>query len=50
MINNKEICGNCKWHRREKESGEFCCTCPESEYYGDYTEYTDRCDELEERD
>lgn len=44
---SNEICGKCLHHRRDNE--EWVCKNPESECYGDYTEYKDACDEFEER-
>ena len=44
---NEVICGKCKYHRKDNE--EWVCKNPESEYYGDYTEYKDTCDEFEDR-
>ena len=43
-----EICGKCQYHKYN--NGEFCCTNPESEYYSDYTEYVDSCDEFEDKE
>ena len=44
---NEDICGQCKYHRNQNE--EWICNNPESENYGDYTEYKDSCEEFEER-
>lgn len=51
MRRNKEnlnICGTCRHHRKEKD-GSWVCANPESDYYADWTEYGDNCDEHEER-
>lgn len=42
-------CGTCKYHRTDKNSGDWICTNPESEYFADYTEYADWCEEWEEK-
>ena len=39
-------CGTCKYHKREVN--EWICTNPESEYYADYTDYGDECEEQED--
>lgn len=44
---NKEVCGTCMYHRYSKDG--WYCVNSVSEYYTDYTEYTDTCDEYEER-
>ena len=45
---SKMLCGTCKYHTKEKD-GSWICANPDSEYYTDWTEYSDRCDEHEER-
>lgn len=42
-----QCCGNCLFH--EKIDGRWTCTQPGSEYAYYETEYTDVCDEWEER-
>ena len=44
----KEVCGRCMWHRYES-TGDWSCNNEDSEFYTDYTEYKDSCDEFEER-
>lgn len=44
---DEEICGKCKYHRKENE--EWVCTNQDSECWGCYTEYRDTCDCFEER-
>ena len=56
---SREICGECKWHiqarkihehiKEFKLSDEFVCTNGDSEYYIDYTDYTDTCEQFEQR-
>ena len=48
---DSEICGNCKYHvcERKNNNTEWYCCNKESEYYDEYTEYTDSCDNYEER-
>lgn len=43
-----EYCHNCRHDVREKQDT-FCCGNEESEHYGEYTDYEDRCDLWEER-
>ena len=43
----EDVCGNCKWNRR-LGSG-FGCGNGRSDYYTDYTEYTDTCECFEQR-
>ena len=49
---NREICGECKYHKPSWETGklrDYSCTNEDSDYYTDYTEYTDTCEEWEQR-
>ena len=46
-IEEDENCGHCIHHR--KNDGCWICTNPDSECYGCYTEYTDTCEEFDER-
>lgn len=41
-------CGTCKWHGKAKN--EWTCNNDESDYFTDYTGYSDCCDDWEERD
>ena len=41
-------CGTCRYHRKEAD-GSWICTNPDSDYYTDWTEYGDSCEEYEER-
>ena len=46
-------CGKCKHHKPEcygKPYGEWYCDNEMSENYGCETEYTDRCEDYEERE
>ena len=50
MFDEKECCGNCRYHRADKSVyGAWHCTNDQSEYYSDWTEYEDCCDEWEGR-
>lgn len=50
QVTNYGMCGECKHHKYDKESdGSWVCTNDRSEYFADWTEYTDRCDEWEEK-
>ena len=44
-----EICGNCKYHQLADVANEWVCMNEESENYADYTEYSDSCEDYEER-
>lgn len=52
----KEVCGNCKYNKRDfskpQNTGyaEFCCGNEDSEEYGVPTFYDDSCDEWEEKE
>ena len=50
-IRNKDIgcCGNCKHHKRDKESGEWICHNQESDNFGLEIEYSDSCVDFEEK-
>lgn len=44
-------CGTCVYNRFDDEypmSGAFYCANRDGDYYGDYTEYDDGCDEWED--
>lgn len=50
----REICGECKHHKSDKQDGDFAyigwyCDNEDSDYYTDYTEYDDSCDCFEKR-
>lgn len=47
----KECCGLCQYHKPEGNifPPDWICTNPESENYSDYTEYSDKCEQFEER-
>lgn len=45
-----EICGNCEYHHCSDVTNEWFCANGESENYTDYTEYSDACEEWEERE
>ena len=47
MKGRDEYCGTCRYHRYDKDSQDYICTCPESEYIADWTAYTDWCEEYE---
>lgn len=42
-----KCCGTCKYHRFNKNDDEWVCLCPDSYYFGDYTEYDDKCEDWE---
>ena len=47
---DKRICGTCRYHQHEDVDDGWVCTNAESENCADWTEYTDSCEEWEERD
>lgn len=49
MFDDREVCGTCRFLRHEYIDDGWVCTCPESEFCADWTEYSDKCDEWESR-
>ena len=45
----EECCGTCKYHYYDIEDKEWVCDNKNSDYYSDYTSYSDSCEEYEER-
>lgn len=48
-----EVCGECKFNKRSFDghcNAEFCCSNEDSEYYGVPTDYSDSCEEFEEKE
>lgn len=50
MRDDREVCGTCIYHKRENHTDGWVCVNSESDYFGDWTEYTDTCDEFERED
>ena len=53
-MSNREICGECKWHKVIKDYNDsryeaWACDNEDSPYYTYYTEYTDTCECFEQR-
>lgn len=46
---SEKICGECKWHYPADVNGNWCCCNKDSDYYTDFTDYTDTCEEWSER-
>ena len=46
----KQCCGTCKYHQFENVDDGYVCVNIDSEYFADWTEYSDYCEEWEERD
>ena len=48
----REICGECKYNKRDFSNGyaEFCCGNEDSDNYGVPTMYDDSCDDFEEKE
>lgn len=49
MMEREKVCGTCRWHKKVMPDNGWGCTCFESEFYGDWSEYSDRCEEWEGR-
>ena len=47
---NEQVCGTCKWHAFENIDDDWVCVCDESDHCTDWTDYTDTCEEWEERE
>ncbi|MCD8209051.1 MAG: hypothetical protein LUD72_14025 [Bacteroidales bacterium] len=47
FMKEDKCCGTCKYHRFNKNDDEWVCLCPDSYYFGDYTEYDDKCEDWE---
>ena len=48
-MGDRQICGECKWHRLYEHDKYWSCDNKDSDYYTDYTEYTDTCPMWEQR-
>lgn len=48
-MNEKKVCGTCKYHQFENVDDGYMCVNDESEYLSDWTEYNDSCSEWEGR-
>lgn len=47
---NLKICGTCKWCRQDDFfNDDWICVNADSEYCTDYTDYTNTCEEWEQR-
>ena len=44
-----KCCGTCKWHKYENISDGFVCVNSDSDYFADWTEYGDSCEEWEKK-
>lgn len=51
MMFREKTCGNCLYNRRDRESinEDFYCSNEESDYFGFSTEYTDECEEWQQK-
>lgn len=50
----EKICGECRWHKSDKMDNGFAyigwyCDNVQSEYYTDFTDYSDMCEAWEQR-
>ena len=48
MTKEQMLCGECRHHKKDAD-GDWYCSNPDSAYYMDWTEYSDGCEEGEER-
>lgn len=46
----KDICGNCKFHKYDFVTKSVICECEESEYFGLDLFYKDTCECFEEKE
>lgn len=46
----EQCCGTCEYHKFENVNDGYVCVNSDSEYCADWTEYSDCCEEWEERD
>lgn len=49
MDESKECCGTCRYHRHDDIADGWVCANSDSEYYTDFTEYKDHCQDWEGR-
>lgn len=49
-MNEKKVCGTCKYHQFESVDEGYVCVNGESEYLSDWTEYGHSCSEWEGKD
>ena len=49
QVTNYGICGECKWHAYDDFGRAWVCTNDSSDYVADFTDYTDTCEEWEQR-
>ncbi len=47
--NRERCCGTCKWHQYDDSGDDLVCANSGSEYWADYTDYEDGCEEWESR-
>lgn len=46
-MDDRRICGTCKYHRHESIDNGWVCVNDLSEYLADFAEYEDGCDDWE---
>ncbi len=49
LLDDKDCCGTCKYHKFEDIDNGFVCVNSDSEYVTDWTEYDFYCDEYKRR-
>lgn len=47
---DKICCGNCKYNEYELKSDDYVCGNTDSEFYSDYIDFENSCDEFCERE
>ena len=45
----EEVCGTCKYHKKDNDTGEWICTNVDTDLCGIETEYDYTCPEYEDR-
>lgn len=48
-MNDRRICGECKWHQHEDIDNGWVCVNADSKHCTDWMEYNDSCEEFEEK-
>jgi len=46
---DERICGTCRWHCKYRNADNWVCVNRESDYYTDFTDYEDSCEDWERR-
>ncbi len=49
MMDDRRICGECKWYQHEDIDDGWVCINSDSEHCTNWCDYDDSCEEFEER-